>query len=107
MDRTAWIAIILAGVGLVASLVWEQHQAAEARAKFLQQQALLAAQAMPAPSASASQTPEPATSPNATTQPTLADQQAQPQHEEQPEQHETLQSDLATLNFSNNKGGLA
>ena len=107
MDRTAWIAIILAGIGLVASLIWEQHQAAEARAKFLQQQALLAAQATPAPSASASQTPGPANSPTGTTQPTLAQQQQPPQHEEQPEQNETLQSDLAILNFSNNKGGLA
>jgi YidC/Oxa1 family membrane protein insertase len=106
MDRTAWIAIILAGVGLVASLLWEQHQAAEARAKFLEQQALLAAQATPAPSASATQTPGPATSPNGTTQPTFTERQ-QPQREEQPEQQETLQSDLATLNFSNNRGGLA
>ncbi len=102
MDRTAWIAIIVAGIGLVASLVWEQHQAAEARAKFLQQQALLAAQATP----SASQTPGPATSPNGTPQPTFTQQQ-QPQREEQPEQDEALQSDLATLNFSNNRGGLS
>src|SRR5271165_7568017 len=105
MDRTAWIAITLAGIGLVASLIWEQHQAAEARARFLQQQALLAAQATPAPTAS--QTPESATSPTGAIQPSLAPQQQQPQRETQPEQNETLQSDLATLNFSNIKGGLA
>ncbi len=106
MDRTAWIAITLAGIGLVASLIWEQHQAAEARARFLQQQALLAAQATPAPTAS--QTPESGTSPIGPIQPSLAQQQQQqPQRETQPEQDETLQSDLATLNFSNNKGGLA
>src|SRR5208282_2227522 len=101
MDRTAWIAITLAAIGLVASLIWEQHQAAEARARFLQQQALPAAQATPAPTAS--QTPESGTSPIGAIQPSLAQQQHQPQ----PEQNETLQSDLATLNFSNNKGGLA
>ena len=105
MDRTAWIAITLAAIGLVASLIWEQHQAAEARARFLQQQALPAAQATPAPTAS--QTPESGTSPIGAIQPSLAQQQQQPQPETQPEQNETLQSDLATLNFSNNKGGLA
>ena len=51
MDRTAWIAIALATIGLVASIVWEQRQAAEARVRFLQQQAILAAQATPTPQA--------------------------------------------------------
>jgi YidC/Oxa1 family membrane protein insertase len=102
MDRTAWIAVTLAGIGLVASLIWEQHQAAEARAKFLQQQAALAALATPFPSAS--ETPGPATS--STPPPTLTQQQ-QPEREEQPEHEETLKSDLADLTFSNNRGGLA
>jgi YidC/Oxa1 family membrane protein insertase len=101
MDRTAWIAIALATVGLVASIAWEQHQAAEARVKFLQQQAILAAQATPTPQATQSPGPAAASS-NLASQPP-ADQKP---HEEQPEHDETLRSDVAELNFSNNKGGL-
>ncbi|MEA3205949.1 MAG: hypothetical protein QOG92_1635, partial [Verrucomicrobiota bacterium] len=99
MDRTAWIAIVLASIGLVASIFWEQRQAAEARVKFLQQQAILAAQATPTPQATP--VPGPATSDLSTK--SLTDQG---QHEEQPEQDATLKSDVAELNFSNNKGGL-
>jgi YidC/Oxa1 family membrane protein insertase len=101
MDRTAWIAIALATIGLVASIAWEQHQAAEARVKFLQQQAILAAQATPTPQATQSPGPAAASS-NLASQPP-ADQKP---HEEQPEHDETLKSDVAELNFSNNKGGL-
>ncbi len=100
MDRTAWIAIALATIGLVASIAWEQRQAAEARVKFLQQQALLAAQATPTPQASLP--PGPATSSNTANQ-SLTDQK---QRDEQPERDETLKSNVAELNFSNNKGGL-
>ena len=100
MDRTAWIVIALATIGLIASIVWEQRQAAEARVKFLQQQAVLAAQATPTPQAT--QSPEPAASSNLTTQ-SPADQK---QRDEQPEHDETLKSDVAELSFSNNKGGL-
>jgi YidC/Oxa1 family membrane protein insertase len=99
MDRTAWIAIVLASIGLVASIFWEQRQAAEARVKFLQQQAILAAQATPTPQATP--VPRPAASDLSTK--SLTDQG---QHEEQPEQDATLKSDVAELNFSNNKGGL-
>ena len=98
MDRTAWIVVTLATIGLVASIVWEQRQAAESRVKFLQQQAVLAAQATPTPQAS--QSPEPAASSSTTP---LAEQK---QPNEQPEHDETLKSDLAELSFSNNKGGL-
>ena len=100
MDRTAWIAIALATIGLVASIVWEQRQATEARVKFLQQQAILAAQATPTPRATNS--PEPTASPNLPTQ-SLTDQKPR---EERPEQEETLKSHVADLSFSNNKGGL-
>src|ERR1700759_2298070 len=100
MDRTAWIAIALATIGLVASIVWEQRQATEARVKFLQQQAILAAQATPTPRAANS--PEPTASPNLPTQ-SLTDQKPR---EERPEQQETLKSPVADLSFSNNKGGL-
>jgi YidC/Oxa1 family membrane protein insertase len=100
MDRTAWIAIALATIGLVASIVWEQRQAAEARVKFLQQQAILAAQATPTPQPTES--PEPSASSNLATQ-SAADQKPR---DEQPEHDETLKSDVAELNFSNNRGGL-
>jgi YidC/Oxa1 family membrane protein insertase len=101
MDRTAWIVISLATIGLIASIVWEQRQAAEARVKFLQQQAILAAQATPTPLAD--QSPGPAVSSNLPTQ-SLTDQT---QRYEQPEHDETLKSEVAELSFSNNKGGLA
>jgi YidC/Oxa1 family membrane protein insertase len=100
MDRTAWIVVTLATIGLIASIVWEQRQAAEARVKFLQQQAVLATQATPTPQATAP--PGPAASSNLPTQ-SLTDQK---QHEEQPEHDETLKSAVAELSFSNNKGGL-
>jgi YidC/Oxa1 family membrane protein insertase len=100
MDRTAWIAIALATIGLVASIVWEQRQAAEARVKFLQQQAILAAQATPTPQPTES--PEPAPLSAQATQ-SAADQKPR---DEQPEHDETLKSDVAELNFSNNRGGL-
>ena len=101
MDRTAWIVIALATIGLVGSIVWEQRQVAEARVKFLQQQAALAAQATPRPEGS--QSPRPTTSSGQTTQP-LTDQRS---YEEQPPEHqETLRSNVAELSFSNNKGGL-
>src|ERR1700681_2476932 len=100
MDRTAWIVVTLATIGLIASIVWKQRQAAEARVKFLQQQAVLATQATPTPQATAP--PGPAASSNLPTQ-SLTDQK---QHEEQPEHDETLKSAVAELSFSNNKGGL-
>jgi YidC/Oxa1 family membrane protein insertase len=100
MDRTAWIAIALATIGLVASIVWEQRQATEARARFLQQQAAIAASATPTPQAS--QAPETSPSANSPNQPSTD----QKQRDEQPEHDETLKSSVAELNFSNNKGGL-
>jgi YidC/Oxa1 family membrane protein insertase len=100
MDRTAWIAVVLATIGLIASLVWEQRQAAEARVRLLQQQAALAALATPTPQAA--QPPGPTASPNLPSQPSTD----QKQREEQPEHDETLKSEVAELSFSNNKGGL-
>jgi YidC/Oxa1 family membrane protein insertase len=100
MDRTAWIAIVLATIGLIASIYWQQRQMAEARAKYLQDQAALAAQTTPAP-----QTGQPrgaATPSTATTQPPVEEQP----HQAVPEKEETLKSDVAQLRFSNNRGGL-
>jgi YidC/Oxa1 family membrane protein insertase len=100
MDRTAWIVVTLATIGLIASIAWEQRQAAEARVKFLQQQAVLAAQATPTPQAT--EPPGPQTSSGLPAQSSTDLKQ----REEQPEQDETLKSDVAELSFSNNKGGL-
>jgi YidC/Oxa1 family membrane protein insertase len=100
MDRTAWIAIVLASIGLVASIFWEQRQAAEARVKFLQQQAILAAQATPTPQAT------PVSGPTTTSDLSAKSLADQGPHEGQPDQVATLKSDVAELNFSNNKGGL-
>jgi YidC/Oxa1 family membrane protein insertase len=102
MDRTAWIAVIVATIGLVASMYWQQHQAAEARAKYLQQQAALAAQATPAATPS-SQTPSPA--------PQMAAASSTNDLAKKvltvPDQVATLKSDVAELHFSNNRGGLS
>ena len=101
MDRTAWIAIVLATVGLIASIYWEQRQMAEARVKYLQQQAALAAQATPPPEPT--QAPTAAAPSKAMTQSTVEEQT----HPEVPEKDETLKSDVAELHFNNNRGGLA
>ena len=102
MDRTAWIAVVLATIGLIASMYWQQHQMAEARAKYLQQQAVLAAQATPAATplsqkSEASRSPVPAAPAQdfAAKTPSLPDQVG------------TLKSDVAELHFSNNRGGLS
>jgi YidC/Oxa1 family membrane protein insertase len=101
MDRTAWIAIVLATIGLVASIYWQQRQMTEARAKYLQQQAILAAEATPAPQPS--QTPAAAVPANGIAQTPVEEQS----HQQVPEKEETLKSEVAELHFSNNKGGLA
>jgi YidC/Oxa1 family membrane protein insertase len=100
MDRTAWIAIALATIGLLASIYWQQRQMTEARAKYLQQQAALAALTTPTP-----QPPQTAAATpfSATTQSTVEEQS----HPEVPEKEATLKSEVAELHFSNNRGGLA
>src|SRR6476646_6975585 len=100
MDRTAWIAIALATIGLLASIYWQPRQMTEARAKYLQQQAALAALTTPTP-----QPPQTAAATpfSATTQSTVEEQS----HPEVPEKEATLKSEVAELHFSNNRGGLA
>jgi YidC/Oxa1 family membrane protein insertase len=102
MDRTGWIAVIIATIGLLASIYWQQHQMAEARAKYLQQQALLGPQATPAATPSI-QTPAPAP-------PAVAASPAQDlsaKVSSVPDQVATLRSNVAELEFSNNRGGLS
>ena len=101
MDRTAWIAIAIATIGLVASMYWQQRQMVEARARYLQQQAALAAQATPPPQPAP--TPASATPSYPTTQSPVADQS----HQDVPEKDGTLKSAVSELHFSNNRGGLA
>jgi YidC/Oxa1 family membrane protein insertase len=81
-------------------MYWQQHQMAEARAKYSQQQALLAAQATPTPS---SQTSSPAP-PAAAASPA---QDLSAKVSSVPDQVATLKSDVAELWFSNNRGGLS
>src|SRR6202049_4571818 len=102
MDRTAWTAVIIATIGLLASIYWQQHQMAEARAKFLQQQAVLAAQATPT-TTPLSPTPNTAAP---TTNPTSA-QDVDKKIPTTPDQVARLKSDVAELHFSNNRGGLS
>jgi YidC/Oxa1 family membrane protein insertase len=102
MDRTGWIAVIIAALGLLASMYWQQHQMAEARAKYSQQQALLAAQATPTATPS-SQTPSPAP-PAAAASPA---QDLSAKVSSIPDQVATLKSNVAELWFSNNRGGLS
>ena len=102
MDRTAWIAVVIATIGLIASMYWQQHQMAEARAKYLQQQAVLAAQATPAATPLA-QTSGP--SPLAT--PPTPAQDLAAKIPSVPDQVGTLKNDVAELHFSNNRGGLS
>jgi YidC/Oxa1 family membrane protein insertase len=97
MDRTAWIAIVLATIGLVASIYWQQHQLADERAKYYQRQALLAAQATP----SASPVPRPPTTA------TAPSQDLAPKPSLVPDQVGVLKTDVAELDFSNNRGGLS
>jgi hypothetical protein len=92
MDRTAWIAVVLATIGLLASIYWRQQQLAEERIKSLQQQAALAAQATP----SASPKPYAATPAQTASLPTARSATV-------PDQTAVLKSDVSELDFSNNR----
>jgi YidC/Oxa1 family membrane protein insertase len=98
MDRTAWIVVTLATIGLIGSFVWQQRQS-EALLKYQQQQAAYAKQHAPTPAA---ETPAPAS--DSASLPTILDQSPT---SNVPEQIQTLKSDVAELSFSNNRGGLS
>src|SRR5215469_4150989 len=102
MDRIGWIAVIIATVGLLASMYWQQQKMTEARAKYLQQQALLAAQATPS-AAPLSQRPSPVAPTPAASPAKELSAKVSPV----PDQVATLKSSVAELQFSNNRGGLS
>src|SRR5215469_2467662 len=102
MDRIGWIAVIIATVGLLASMYWQQQKMTEARAKYLQQQALLAAQATPS-AAPLSQSPSPVAPTPAASPAKELSAKVSPV----PDQVATLKSSVAELQFSNNRGGLS
>jgi YidC/Oxa1 family membrane protein insertase len=95
MDRKGWFFVIIATIGLVISLWWQQQQATEQRARQQQQQLAQAA------SPTATATPSVAATPAAPAQP------APEQRPMVPDQEATLKSAVATLHFSNNRGGLS
>jgi YidC/Oxa1 family membrane protein insertase len=98
MDRTAWIVVSLATLGLIGTFFWSMKQN-EANLKYRQLQAEYAkqlAQKTPTDSATPSVIPETA---QASPDQTLASNV--------PEQIETLKTNVAELHFSNNRGGLS
>ena len=92
-DRLTWIVVPLAVIGLVLTIFWQQQEAAKTRAQAYANQPVTPAQ----PSAS------PTTTPLATT----ALPSPTPGQAEAPEQNASLKSDVARLEFSNARGGLA
>jgi len=96
MDRTAWIVVSLATIGLIGTFFWQQQQN-EALLKYRQQHAAYAAQMSPTPVDS----PTPSTTSGAS-KTTLEQTPVQ----NLPEKVETLKNDVAELHFSNNRGGL-
>src|SRR5260370_28627416 len=90
-DRTTWIAVSLATIGLILSIYWGQQDAARVRAQAEAQQALASAHPSAMPSANASPTPNVAETKPAT--PAI------------PEQTGSLKSPVAAFQFSNNRRG--
>jgi YidC/Oxa1 family membrane protein insertase len=91
-DRTTWIAVSLATIGLVLSIYWGQQDAARVRAQAEAQQAYASAHPSASPTANAVSTPNvPEVKP---TTPAV------------PEKTGTLKSPVAMFQFSNTRGGL-
>jgi YidC/Oxa1 family membrane protein insertase len=91
-DRTTWIAVSLATIGLILSIYWGQQDAARVRAQAEAQQALASAHASAMPTANASPTPNVA--------------ETKPAIPAIPEQTGSLKSPVAVFQFSNTRGGL-
>jgi YidC/Oxa1 family membrane protein insertase len=88
-DRTTWIVVSLAVIGLFLSIYWGQQDTAKIQAEREAQQALAKAQSTPTPAA------VPSATPNLTeTSPAV------------PEKTGTLKSPVAEFQFSNLRGGL-
>ncbi len=91
-DRLTWIVIPLAVIGLVLTIFWQQQEAAKTRAQAYANQSVTPAQ--------------PSASPTATPLATTALPSPTPAQAETPEQNASLKSDVATMEFSNLRGGL-
>jgi YidC/Oxa1 family membrane protein insertase len=91
-DRTTWIAVSLATIGLVLSIYWGQQDAVRMRAQAEAQQALVKAQ--------------PSAVPTASTVPTPNIAETKPPTPTVPEKKGTLKSPVAEFQFSNLRGGL-
>lgn len=91
-DRTTWIAVSLATIGLVLSIYWGQQDAARVRAQAEAQQAL--ANAHPSATAPVSVSPTPNVAETKPATPAV------------PEKTGTLKSPVAVFQFSNTRGGL-
>jgi YidC/Oxa1 family membrane protein insertase len=91
-DRTTWIAVSLATIGLVLSIYWGQQDAARVRAQTEAQQAFANAHPSVAPTANALPTPNVA--------------ETKPKTSTIPEKSGTLKSPVAMFQFSNTRGGL-
>src|SRR5260221_4048396 len=91
-DRTTWIAVSLATIGLILSIYWGQQDAARVRAQAEAQQALASAHASAMPTANASPTPNVA--------------ETKPATPATPEQTGSLKSPVAVFQFSYTRGGL-
>jgi YidC/Oxa1 family membrane protein insertase len=91
-DRLTWIVIPLAVIGLVLTIYWQQQEAAKTRAQAYANQSVTPAQ--------------PPASPTATPLATTELPSPTPGQAETPEQNASLKSDVATMEFSNLRGGL-
>jgi YidC/Oxa1 family membrane protein insertase len=96
MDRTAWIVVTLATLGLIASIFWQSQRAHETRVQLEKQGTVLPSTATPSP------TSQPVPLPTAeTTGTTLASAQ------QAPAQEEVLQGEALKLILSNVRGGVS
>lgn len=91
-DRLTWIVVPLAAIGLILTIFWQQQEAAKTRAQNYANQTVTPA--------------EPSATPTTTPLATSALPSPTPAQPEEPAQNASLKSDVATMDFSNVRGGL-